>query len=428
MVDQAHNETDLIIYEVEKRIKREFRQAADEAKEKLRDYMKAFIKKEKTWRKRLESGEITEKEFNNWRLNQIMGGKRWGELIDELTEVYKNAREAAQVYTAEKLPVVYALNHDFTTYQIEKKAQIDTGYKLIDKKTIETILFDNVESIKDEVAKETAKEIVKETAKEAAEKATKETVKETAKTREKIKSTLKDKTLPEIVEEMQDPKINVSFTLYDEPTVKRLIVDNPDVLPPPGKKVSKAIAEGKAQLWDKQQLQSVAAQSILQGESMEQIADRLATAVGDSDVKAAVRNARTMYTGAENAGRQAAAERATEKGINITKVWVATLDMRTRHTHRLLDGQRKPINKPFVVEGDEIMYPCDLKAKPALIWNCRCAYITQFKGLEKDIRNFDIRNDPRVNGMSYDEWKNSRETWTKEQQQEYNRQRKKDEA
>lgn len=428
MVDQAHSETDLIIYEVEKRIKREFRQAADEAKEKLRDYMKAFVKKEKTWRKRLESGEITEKEFNNWRLNQIMGGKRWGELVEELTVVYQNARETAEVYTAEKLPAVYALNHDFTTYQIEKKAQVDTGYKLIDKKTIETILFDNVENIKNEIAKETAKEIVKETAKEAAEKATKETAKETAKTRGKIKNTLKDKTLPEIVEEMQDPKINVSFTLYDEPTVKRLIVDNPDVLPPPGKKVSKAIAEGKAQLWDKQQLQSVAAQSILQGESIEQIADRLATAVGDSDMKAAVRNARTMYTGAENAGRQAAAERATEKGINITKVWVATLDMLTRHTHRMLDGQRKPIDKPFTVEGDEIMFPGDMSAKPALIWNCRCTYITQFKGLEKDIRNFDIRNDPRVNDMSYDEWKNSRETWTKEQQQEYNRQRKKDEA
>ena len=428
MVDQAHSETDLIIYEVEKRIKREFRQAAEEVKEKLREYMKAFIKKEKTWRKRLESGEITEKEFNNWRYNQILGGKRWGELAEELTAVYQNARETAEVYTAEKLPAVYALNHDFTTYQIEKEAQIDTGYRLIDKKTIETILFDNAESIKDEVAKETAKEIVKETAKEAAEKATKETVKETAKTTEKIKSTLKDKTLPEIVEEMQDPKINASFTLYDEPTVKRLIVDNPDVLPPPGKKVSKAIAEGKAELWDKQQLQSVATQSILQGESIDQIADRLATAVGDSDMKAAVRNARTMYTGAENAGRQAAAERATEKGVNITKVWVATLDMRTRHTHRLLDGQRKPIDKPFTVEGDEIMYPCDLKAKPALIWNCRCAYITQFKGLEKDIRNYDIRSDPRVNGMSYDEWKKSRETWTKEQQQEYNRQRKKDEA
>ena len=417
MVDQAHNETDLIIYEVEKRIKREFRQAAEEAKEKLREYMKAFVKKEKTWRERLESGEITEKEFNNWRYNQILGGKRWGELIEELTVVYQNARETAEVYTAEKLPAVYALNHDFTTYQIEKKAQVDTGYRLIDKKTIETILFDNAESIKDEVIKETAKEV--------AEKVTKETAKETAKAREKIKSTLKDKTLPEIVEEMQNSKINVSFALYDEPTIKRLIVNNPDVLPPPGKKVLKAIAEGKAQLWDKQQLQSVATQSILQGESIDQIADRLATAVGDSDMKAAIRNARTMYTGAENAGRQAAAERATEKGINITKVWVATLDMRTRHTHRLLDGQRKPIDKPFTVEGDEIMYPCDLKSKPALIWNCRCAYITQFKGLEKDIQNFNVRNDPKVNGMTYDEWKKSRKTWSKAKQEEYNRQKRK---
>ena len=191
----------------------------------------------------------------------------------------------------------------------------------------------------------------------------------------------------------------------------------------PGKKVTKEIAEGKAKLWDVKQIQSVATQAVLQGEGIDEIAERLAETVGDKDSAAAVRNARTMMTSVQNAGRQAAAERATEKGINITKVWVATLDMRTRHEHRLLDGQRQPIDKPFVVEGDEIMYPGDMNAKPYLIYNCRCTYITQFKGLEKDIQNYDIRKDPSVNNMSYDEWKQSREVWSKAKQIKYNAER-----
>ena len=69
MVDQAHNETDLIIYEVEKRIKREFRQAADEAKEKLKKYLEDFIEKDKTWKEMLLNGEVTEQQYKNWGMN-----------------------------------------------------------------------------------------------------------------------------------------------------------------------------------------------------------------------------------------------------------------------------------------------------------------------------------------------------------------------
>lgn len=419
MVDQAHNETDLIIYEVEKRIKREFRQAADEAKEKLKKYLEDFIEKDKTWKEMLLNGEVTEQQYKNWRTGQIIVGRRWLNLRNELADIYVNANEAAKVMTAETLPAVYALNHDYITYTIEKSAAADTGYKLMDKKVIETMLFSEVEKkpLKVKVTK------VEEKGKVIEKPAKRKLVKSQVIT--DVKRTMQKKEVAEIVKEMSDAKINKAFTLYDEPTVKRLITENPQMLPPPGKKTTKAIAEGKAKLWDEKQIQSAATQSILQGESIPEIAERLAETVGDKDAAAAVRNARTMITGAENAGRQAAAERATEKGINITKVWVATLDMRTRHAHRFLDGQRKPIDKPFVVDGDEIMYPGDMNAKPYLLYNCRCTYITQFKGLEKDIQNFDIRNDPKVNGMTYDEWKQSRETWSKAKQEEYNRQTRK---
>ena len=45
--------------------------------------------------------------------------------------------------------------------------------------------------------------------------------------------------------------IDTAFTLYDRSTVERLIRDDPDMLPPPGKKVSQRIREGKDVLWNK---------------------------------------------------------------------------------------------------------------------------------------------------------------------------------
>lgn len=417
MSDIAHDQTDLILLELEKKIKKEFKQASKEVEKKLKKYLEDFIKKDKTWKEMLLKGEVTEQQYKNWRTGQIIVGRRWLNLRNELADIYVNANDVAKAMTAETLPVVYALNHDYITYTIEKVAAVDTGYKLIDKKVIETILFSEVEEkpLKIKVTK------TEETGKVIEKPKKRKLVKSQVVT--DVKRTMQKKEVAEIVKEMSDAKINKAFTLYDEPTVKRLITENPQMLPPPGKKTTKAIAEGKAKLWDEKQIQSVATQSILQGESIPEIAERLAETVGDKDAAAAVRNARTMITGAENAGRQAAAERATGKGINITKVWVATLDMRTRHEHRILDGQRQPVDKPFVVDGNEIMYPGDMSAKPHLLYNCRCTYITQFKGLEKDIQNYDIRKDPSVNNMSYDEWKQSRKVWSREKQMKYNAER-----
>lgn len=51
------------------------------------------------------------------------------------------------------------------------------------------------------------------------------------------------------------------------------------------------------------------------------------------------RTARTTLTGAENAGRVASYERARGMGIDVRKRWLATLDERTRASHRALDGE-----------------------------------------------------------------------------------------
>ena len=42
---------------------------------------------------------------------------------------------------------------------------------------------------------------------------------------------------------------------------------------------------------------------------------------------------------------------AKDHGADIVKQWDATLDDRTRETHRMLDGQIRELDEPFEVGG-----------------------------------------------------------------------------
>lgn len=201
----------------------------------------------------------------------------------------------------------------------------------------------------------------------------------------------------------KDTQLNTSFNLVNSDAVERLMRDDPDVLPPPGKKVSQEIAEGRAIRWNKQQLQSVMTQSILQGDSIPKMANRLATTVGEKNRKAAIRNARTMATGAQNAGRVDAYKRMQSKGVKIRQQWDAVHDNRTRHSHRWIDGEIQPVGEAF---SNGCEYPGDPKGDPAEIYNCRCRLKSVIDGLTPRARQY--MDTSGMDGMSYDEWRNAK--------------------
>lgn len=204
-----------------------------------------------------------------------------------------------------------------------------------------------------------------------------------------------------------DAQIDTSLTLYNREAVGQILRDDPDLLLPPGRRVSQQIQEGKAQRWERQKIQSVMTQGILQGESIPKLASRLASAVADSDYKAAVRNARTMATNAQNAGRYDAYNRLTNNGVELTLEWAATLDNRTRHEHRLMHGQRRDVGEPFEVSGVKIMYPAQTGSFMGIsnlpqetIWNCRCTLLAFVKGYEHDT----IKHSDKMGNMTFEEW------------------------
>lgn len=199
-----------------------------------------------------------------------------------------------------------------------------------------------------------------------------------------------------------DAGIDTSFTLYNKEAVQHLLKDNPDLLPP--LKDAKR-AHLNAQLYKDymQTMQSVMIQGIMQGESIPKLAKKIAERTGEKDRKAAIRNARTMATCAQNKGRYKAYERAQDKGVELEKMWLATMDNRTRHTHRWLHEETKPLEESF---SNGCEYPADPKGDPSEIYNCRCSMRAVVKGLER--RAAAAYKSDTVAGMSYDEWLNAK--------------------
>ena len=167
-----------------------------------------------------------------------------------------------------------------------------------------------------------------------------------------------------------------SFALVDADTVKNLATTDKSLLP------YKQLDEKKDIRWNVKKMNSEVLQGIVQGEPMDRIASRLSNVIG-MDETAAIRNARTMVTGAECKGRQDSYARATADGIILDKEWIATNDSRTRHWHAELDGKTVPQDKPFSNDIGLIMFPGDPGAHPANVYNCRCSMAAVVKGFKK---------------------------------------------
>lgn len=73
---------------------------------------------------------------------------------------------------------------------------------------------------------------------------------------------------------------------------------------------------------------------------------------------------------------QNAREKAKAQGCKIVKQWDATLDNRTRDTHRRLDGQIRDVDEPFEIDGKKAMYPGRF-GRAEEDCNCRCVALTR---------------------------------------------------
>lgn len=114
------------------------------------------------------------------------------------------------------------------------------------------------------------------------------------------------------------------------------------------------------------------------GESIPQLSNRIKD-MPEFDIKRATLVSRTEIISSSNAGTL---QGYKESGVVIGKEWSSTKDERTRDHHKEAEGQRVPIDDPFIVDGDLLDYPGDNShnAKASNIIQCRCSLIPILEG------------------------------------------------
>lgn len=137
----------------------------------------------------------------------------------------------------------------------------------------------------------------------------------------------------------------------------------------------------KNRAWHRKKVESVIRKGMKKGHSVDKIAKNLHQ-VTNMDRVSSYRAVRTGVTSAENEARIDAMYEAQELGIKYDKIWMAVLDARTRTSHRVVNGERIPVDEYF---SNGLFRPADPDGEPAEVYNCRCTLGGSPEGVPMEI-------------------------------------------
>jgi uncharacterized protein with gpF-like domain len=125
----------------------------------------------------------------------------------------------------------------------------------------------------------------------------------------------------------------------------------------------------------RQQIMSTLSEGLVAGEGIGELAKR----IDDLFIQHIIPRrseviARTEVIAASNLGSYAGAK---STGLELNKMWISTIDKRTRidpFNHLAMMGVTVPMDEPFVVSGEKLMFPGDISlgATAGNVIQCRC--------------------------------------------------------
>lgn len=140
MVDIGAEQTDRLLEDLEKRLEKEYAQAYKEVEKKAADYFVRFEKKDKAKQAEVAAGKLTEKEYQQWRKNQMLTGKRWTDLRDQLAADLTRKNQIAAAMVRGELNEVFAINANYSEYLIENGMRTNYGFTLYDRDTVANLV------------------------------------------------------------------------------------------------------------------------------------------------------------------------------------------------------------------------------------------------------------------------------------------------
>lgn len=135
--------TDEQLENLEKKIAEVYSDAQKELEKTAKDYFNKFAERDEKERAKLDSGKITEQQYQQWRLAQMGRGERFNKLAEEMAHRATETNEVAVAYVNDVTPSIYTLNRNHEAYMIEKLGydmKIGQDFTLINEQTIKRMI------------------------------------------------------------------------------------------------------------------------------------------------------------------------------------------------------------------------------------------------------------------------------------------------
>ena len=140
MPDYGARVADQAIAETARQLRKVYRQAAKDLREKLAEFTARHLAKDAEKRALLEAGKITKAEYESWLRGQVFIRKQWKEKIEQASRIMDNANQAAaKIVRANKFGV-FAENYNYAAYELEKLAHGSLGFNLFSSDSVARLL------------------------------------------------------------------------------------------------------------------------------------------------------------------------------------------------------------------------------------------------------------------------------------------------
>ena len=119
MADPAHEITDEMLAEMERRITAIYTRAEKEIQKTADDYFKQFKRLDEQKRKLVEAEQLSEQEYKTWRKNKILYSKRFKNMQEQCAQQLLHVNETALAYINGQLPEIYTINYNALAKTVE---------------------------------------------------------------------------------------------------------------------------------------------------------------------------------------------------------------------------------------------------------------------------------------------------------------------
>lgn len=138
--DEGYQETERLLEDMIAEIESIYGQAYNELADMAADYLSQFQREDEKRRDQVQNGEMQKDDYITWRRNRLMTGRQNYAMMQTMADNITNRNGIAASVINDYLPEAYAINGNYTTYEIEHHFGINTIFTMYDEQTVERLI------------------------------------------------------------------------------------------------------------------------------------------------------------------------------------------------------------------------------------------------------------------------------------------------